>query len=225
MNNRFVQRYVRQYASSIGLNSNDEEHANVTSYSTRVERIRKAPEAKQWTLTLRKIAPEPAADGRLRVDWWTEEFDAVVVATVAENDAPWTPPIPGLDKWANAFPKEIYHGRNYRRPLEGKVRFRSTRSRCAVSDLDLERPHCGRFLVWRWYSSGFSTVCCFSDHERSGEYGILYPTSLCSICQLKVYASAQPNGRASCSRRRIVSDTRQCHSGAGDRKLLRALPT
>lgn len=132
MNNRFVQRHVRQYASSVGLNSNDEEHGNVTSYSTRVEHIHKAPGAQQWTLTLRKIAPELEADGRVRVDWWTEKFDAVVAATAAENDAPWTPPIPGLQEWAKAFPKEIDHGRSYRRPLEGKVSFIELVS-CAVS--------------------------------------------------------------------------------------------
>ena len=31
---RAIQRYVRQYASSKGLNLNDDEHGNVTSYST-----------------------------------------------------------------------------------------------------------------------------------------------------------------------------------------------
>lgn len=124
MPNRLLQKHVRQYASSKGLNSNDEEHENVTSYSTRVERVQKLPGARHWTLTLRKIAAKPESDGRVRVDWWTEQFDAVVVATVAENDSPWVPSIPGLKEWAEAYPHEIYHSRNYRRPdsLAGKVR-------------------------------------------------------------------------------------------------------
>lgn len=124
MPNRLLQKHVRQYASSKGLNSNDEENANVTSYSTRVERVQKLPGSKKWTLTLRKIPAEPESDGRVRVDWWTEQFDGVVVASVAENDSPWVPPIPGLKEWAEAYPHEIYHCRNYRRPdsLAGKVR-------------------------------------------------------------------------------------------------------
>lgn len=117
-----VQRHVRQYASSFGINANDEEHANVTSYFTRVEKVQKLPgTAKRWTLTLRKMTP--FQDGRLRVDWWTEEFDAVVVGSASEYDSPWVPPIPGLKEWAKAFPEQIYHARNYRRPeiFKGKV--------------------------------------------------------------------------------------------------------
>lgn len=123
MPNRYLQRHVRQYASSKGLNSNDDEYANVTSYSTRVERVQKLHGETQWTVTLRKIGTAPEEDGRLRVDWWTETFDAVSVATHAENDAPWVPDIPGLKEWAEAFPEEVYHGQSYRRPepLKGKV--------------------------------------------------------------------------------------------------------
>lgn len=119
-----LQKHVRQYATSLSLNSNDFENAHVFSYSTRVERIRKLPGAQKWTLTLRKIEEVPGRKDRLRVDYWTEEFDAVVAAsTVTEADAPWVPPIPGLDEWANAFPDQIIHSREYRRPekFAGKV--------------------------------------------------------------------------------------------------------
>ena len=121
MPNRFVQRHVRQYASSVGLNSNDEEHDNVTSYSTRVERVEKLPGTKRWTLTLRKM--EPCGEGKIRADWWTEEFDAVVVAALSESDSPWVPPILGLNEWAEAHPNRIFHGRQYRRPekMRGQV--------------------------------------------------------------------------------------------------------
>lgn len=63
-------------------------------------------------------------DRSLQVEWWTEEFDAVVVATRSESDAPWVPPIPGLKEWAEALPSQIYHSRRYRRPeiFKGKVR-------------------------------------------------------------------------------------------------------
>jgi len=123
MPHRLVQRHMRQYASSVGLNSNDEEHGNVTSYSTRVERIEKLPGRKRWTLTLRKMDIVPCNHSKIRADWWTEEFDAVVVAAVAESDSPWVPPIPGLREWAEAYPGRIFHGREYRRPeiMRGKV--------------------------------------------------------------------------------------------------------
>lgn len=122
MSHLAVQRHVRQYASSVGLNTNDDEHVNATSYSTRVERVQRVPGTKRrWTLTLRKMAR--LDDGALQVDWWTEEFDAVVVATHSESDAPWVPPIPRLKEWAEAFPDQIVHSREYRRPeiFKGKV--------------------------------------------------------------------------------------------------------
>lgn len=115
MPNRVVQRHVRQYASFRGLNSNDDEAANITSYSTRVERVVKPAGSYQWVLTLRKIAPvEGSTD--LRADWWEERFDAVVVGTDSEADSPFVPNIPGLNEWAHAFPESVYHVREYRRP-------------------------------------------------------------------------------------------------------------
>ena len=123
MPNRLVQRHIHQYASSVGLNSNDEENGNVTSYSTRVERIEKLPGRKRWTLTLKNMGTVPCNRSKIRADWWTEEFDTVVVAAVAESDSPWVPPIPDLKEWAEAFPGRIFHGREYRRPenMRGKV--------------------------------------------------------------------------------------------------------
>ncbi|KAF8311498.1 FAD/NAD(P)-binding domain-containing protein [Clavulina sp. PMI_390] len=110
-----INRHVRQYASSVGLNSNDEEHANVTSYWTRVERVEKLPGTeKRWTVTLRKLTP--LRDGKLEVNWWQEQFDAIVVGKSSENDAAWVPPIPGLNEWATALPDVLFHSRQYRHP-------------------------------------------------------------------------------------------------------------
>lgn len=119
---RLIQRHVRQFASSVGLNFNDEEHADVISYSTRVERVEKLPGAQRWTVSLRKLTP--LSTEKLQVDWWSEEFDAVVVGTFSEADSPWVPPIPGLKEWAEAYSDRVYHGRNHRTPhhLTGKVR-------------------------------------------------------------------------------------------------------
>lgn len=106
----------------MGINSNDHEYENVTSYSTRVERMIKPPGAPCWTLTLRKLEELPDSEGKIRAEWWTEDFDAVVVST-GNFDAPYVPDTPGLSEWANAYPDKIYHARQYRSPHDyaGKV--------------------------------------------------------------------------------------------------------
>ncbi|KAF8309279.1 FAD/NAD(P)-binding domain-containing protein [Clavulina sp. PMI_390] len=110
-----VSRYVRQYASSVGLNSNDDEHANVTAYKTRVERAEKIPGTnKRWTLTLRKQTP--LKNGSIEMDWWQEEFDAIVIGQLGVGDAAFVPPIPGLKEWAERLPDHVFHSRDYRRP-------------------------------------------------------------------------------------------------------------
>lgn len=137
-----IQRHVRQYASAHGINANDDEHTNVTSYSTRVEKIYKHPGSNVWTLTLKRLVEIPfsrkpgSTKVRLRADWWTEEFDGVVVATYGTDSAN-IPNILGLSEWANAFPERIYHSRNYRTPekFAGKVRFISQESGSVNSKL------------------------------------------------------------------------------------------
>ncbi|KAF8589238.1 FAD/NAD(P)-binding domain-containing protein [Ramaria rubella] len=116
-----VQRHVRQYASAQALSPiDDTDFFNVTSYGTRVEDVRKrhfgnGSENSKWQLTLRKLT-QVQEDGRpgLHVKYWTEEFDAVVVAT-GPYDSPHVPPIKGLADIAQKS-KQIYHSRRYRRP-------------------------------------------------------------------------------------------------------------
>lgn len=120
-----MHRHIRQYASLHALNSNDEESFNITSYSTRVERLKRnsGRNVSHWTLTLRKLEQIPYSNGQIRAEWWTEDFDAVIVAT-AENDSPYVPKhFGGLREWAKAFPDKVYHSREFRRAedLEGKV--------------------------------------------------------------------------------------------------------
>lgn len=61
-------------------------------------------------------------DGKLRVEWWTEEVDAVIVAT-GDNEAAWIPDIPGLEAVHELFSDRIFHSRDYRTPdpFKGKV--------------------------------------------------------------------------------------------------------
>ncbi|KAF8589228.1 FAD/NAD(P)-binding domain-containing protein [Ramaria rubella] len=129
LSNHQIQRHVRQYASAHALSPiDDTEHPNATSYGTRVERLRKTnhsnnSEAAKWQLTLRKLTRFVSDVNGLpgiRADWWTEEFDAVVVAA-GQYDAPHVPEIKGLPEIAQNS-TQIYHSRNYRRPqdLSGK---------------------------------------------------------------------------------------------------------
>ena len=109
-----------------GLNSNDKP-SDVTAYSTRVERAEKTADGTHWTLTLRhlKLLEE---SHRINTTWWTEDFDAIVVAT-GPYDAPHVPEIDGLLEWSKVKNVEdpsrwsVYHSRVYRRPerYTGKV--------------------------------------------------------------------------------------------------------
>ncbi|KAJ7167640.1 hypothetical protein C8R46DRAFT_1093672 [Mycena filopes] len=112
---KLLTSYIRSVYSYYGINSNDE-NRNV-SYSTRVELIEKrfdADGAEQgWTLTLKSFTHFDSSTCKER--WWTEDFDAVVVATGNFN-APNVPNIPGLVEWRRRYPGSISHSREYRYP-------------------------------------------------------------------------------------------------------------
>ncbi|KAJ7122950.1 hypothetical protein C8R44DRAFT_785014 [Mycena epipterygia] len=108
-------RYLRSVYSFFGINSNDE--SPNTSYSTRVELVEKRFDAngteQGWRLTLKKFIPLGPSSSKER--WWTEDFDAVVIATGTFN-APNIPNIPGLEEWTWRFPGSLLHSREYRHP-------------------------------------------------------------------------------------------------------------
>ncbi|KAF5319574.1 hypothetical protein D9619_008495 [Psilocybe cf. subviscida] len=109
---RLVGRYIRAFASYHGLNSNDDKKHKV-HYNTRLELAEKQPNG-QWALVLKTL--ESHNDGELvKSTWRKEHFDALVVATGNYN-APYIPPIPGLEAWVERFPEHLLHTRNYRRP-------------------------------------------------------------------------------------------------------------
>ncbi|KAJ7929165.1 FAD/NAD(P)-binding domain-containing protein [Mycena leptocephala] len=108
-------KYIRSVYSSFGINSNDENRN--TSYSTRVELVEKRFDVdgneQGWRLTLKKFIRLGSSSSKEK--WWTEDFDAVVVATGTFN-APNIPNIPGLVGWSQRFPGSILHSREYRHP-------------------------------------------------------------------------------------------------------------
>ena len=125
ISNHVIGAHVRAYASLHGLNSNDKP-SPVTAYSTRVERAVKKGDV--WELTLRHLKFLEESN-RINATWWTEDFDAVVVAT-GPYDAPHVPEIDGLLEWSKVKAVDdpsrwsVYHSRVYRKPqrYENKVR-------------------------------------------------------------------------------------------------------
>jgi len=110
--------HVRAFATLHNLNAND--NSTVHAYSTRVEKLSKAPDGSKWTLTLRHLKHLEESN-RIKATWWTEDFDAVVVGS-GPYDSPHVPEIDGLLQWSKIKCPEdpsrfsVYHSRVYRRP-------------------------------------------------------------------------------------------------------------
>ncbi|KAJ6486762.1 FAD/NAD-P-binding domain-containing protein [Mycena sanguinolenta] len=121
LSNHDIQRHVRAYASFHNLNVNDyptdSRQAPVTSYSTRVEELHKIESTQTWRLTLRRLE-RLSETNRIKAQWWTEDFDAVVIAT-GPYVSPHVPDIAGLLEWSkikDAGQYSVYHSQSYRRP-------------------------------------------------------------------------------------------------------------
>ncbi|KAJ6578588.1 FAD/NAD-P-binding domain-containing protein [Mycena sp. CBHHK59/15] len=123
LSNHDIQRHVRAYASFHNLNANDAPPSAstppVTSYSTRVEKLEKVEAAQIWRLTLRTLERLPETQ-RIKAQWFTEDFDAVVIAT-GPYVSPHVPDIAGIVDWSQARDVDsekysIYHSQGYRRP-------------------------------------------------------------------------------------------------------------
>ena len=89
-------------------------YEDYVSYSTTVELAEKV--GGSWRLTLRK-------KGAQRDYWWTEEFDALVVAN-GHYSVPFIPTTPGLPAFAERYPGCVNHSKYYRGPevYRNKVR-------------------------------------------------------------------------------------------------------
>lgn len=103
-------KVVKDYISNLLDRHN---YNSLVSYNTTVELVsRNLPDSPQkWTLTLRK------AISATEDKWWTEMFDAVVVAN-GHYTVPYLPPIPGLDAYAKKFPSKVTHSKSFRSPKD-----------------------------------------------------------------------------------------------------------
>jgi cation diffusion facilitator CzcD-associated flavoprotein CzcO len=86
-------------------------HLHRVSFNTTVERVRKHTETGKWHITLRQS--EVRFKGSGHDYWWTETFDAVVVAT-GHYSVPYIPRIPGIEEWYKRWPERLQHSKQFR---------------------------------------------------------------------------------------------------------------
>ncbi|PLN75175.1 FAD/NAD(P)-binding domain-containing protein [Aspergillus taichungensis] len=79
-------------------------YSDLVSYNTTVELVEK--EGAEWKVTLRK-------DGAHSDYWWTETFDAVVVAS-GHYWVPYIPAIAGLEQFEKSRPGSVLHSKHFR---------------------------------------------------------------------------------------------------------------
>lgn len=101
---------MRDYVASL-VDRNG--YQDYVSYSTTVERAEKVDG--EWKLTLRK-------EGKAQDYWWSEYFDAVIVAT-GHYSVPYIPAIPGLEQLQKSRPGSVVHSKHFRgnHLFKGKV--------------------------------------------------------------------------------------------------------
>lgn len=88
---------------------------DMVEYNTTVESVRRNPDSNihAWTVVLRKTKAG-------EVDyWWSEDFDAVVVAN-GHLHVPFLPDVPGLADYHKAHPNVIAHTKSFRNPQDYK---------------------------------------------------------------------------------------------------------
>lgn len=107
---------IKRYIDDL-LNRNG--YQDLVEYNTTVERAVKNPESGKWELSLRRPSETRGLDY-----WWTESFDALVVGS-GHYSVPFIPSIRGLKEFAQRYPGNIEHTKQYRGPerYRGKVLF------------------------------------------------------------------------------------------------------
>lgn len=107
-------KVIRRYIANLVERKGYQDHI---SYNTTVEKAEKING--EWKLILRK-------EGTERDYWWSEQFDAVIVAS-GHYSVPYIPQIKGLEQLQKLRPGSVIHSKHFRgRDLyKGKVSFNS----------------------------------------------------------------------------------------------------
>ncbi|OKO97262.1 Thiol-specific monooxygenase [Penicillium subrubescens] len=100
---------IRQYIEDLFTQKG---HDGLVQYNTTVERAIKDSTSQKWSLTLRRTEIH---NGSPSDYWWTESFNAVVVAS-GHYAVPYIPAIPGLEEFAARYPGSVEHTKHYRGP-------------------------------------------------------------------------------------------------------------
>ena len=100
---KLVQKWVQGLLDRNG-------YQDFVRYNTWVELVEKNDATGKWIVTLRSPSEKGAHD-----TWWTEAFDAVVVAN-GHYHVPWIPAIPGLSELERNFPGTVEHSKAWRGP-------------------------------------------------------------------------------------------------------------
>ncbi|KAH8597078.1 hypothetical protein B0O99DRAFT_670682 [Bisporella sp. PMI_857] len=108
VNVRVVGEYLQSYAAAFDLTP-------CIRFETRVERLHK--EDKKWKLQSSTLIVDSEENPSLSTA--VEEFDAVVAAS-GHYHACRIPNTPGLKEWKEAFPGQVQHSKQYRKPDEFK---------------------------------------------------------------------------------------------------------
>lgn len=111
---------VRQYITDLVQRNGYEDFV---SYSTTVEKAEKL--GGEWRLTLRR-------EGKESDYWWTETFDALVVAS-GHYSVPWIPHIEGLEQLETLRPGSVIHSKHFRGRELYKNKVRHSNARLATS--------------------------------------------------------------------------------------------
>ena len=107
---------IRQYIEDVFTTKG---HDGLIQYHTTVERAVKESASGEWNVTLRRRETHQGSPSDY---WWTEVFDAIVVAS-GHYAVPFIPVIPGLKDFAVKYPGSVEHTKHYRGPerYRGKV--------------------------------------------------------------------------------------------------------
>ena len=98
-----IQQYIEDLVNRNG-------YERLVQVNTTVERIEKKPAESGWRLTLRYALSTGDRDY-----WWTEDFDAVLIAA-GHYTVPYIPHTDGLAEFAEAYPGSVEHTKSVRLP-------------------------------------------------------------------------------------------------------------
>ena len=140
-----VQQYIEDLVHRNGYD-------DLVKVNTTVERVQKRSSRGGWRLILR----EEFAD-RDQDYWWTEDFDAVLIAT-GHYTVPFIPHIDGLAEFADTYPGSVEHTKSVRLPQDYRNKVRvSSYSMSIISSSQryhLESSHCRRLDIRSRHGGG-----------------------------------------------------------------------